>query len=90
MFTTARYSSLYTRKFTKKIAEIFNVRYVARGKKTIYDIVESARKFGNARIVIIKEKNCKPYAIDFIEVKEDLKWQWLNDVIIIKDDEDEK
>ena len=72
MYTTSRYSSVKTRELAKALAKENNEIYVARGKKTIEQLVEFARKKGEERIIVVDD-NEKPATI---EVDELGRWKW--------------
>jgi rRNA maturation protein Rpf1 len=76
MYTTSRYSSKKTRDFAKKLAAGESVAYVARGKKTIDELVILARKNGEERIGIIEEKEDAPHKLVTITVMETGRWEW--------------
>lgn len=77
LFTTSRYASKETVAFAKTKGE-----YLNRGKKTVDDLVNYARKKGEESIVLIEEKDKKPFLMVFIEVSEDGKWKWTKKVQI--------
>ena len=72
MITTSRYASKKTREFARKAGTF----YVSRGKKTIDDIAEYARRKGESEVVIVEEKNGVPEYLSVIEVSETGKWRW--------------
>ncbi|MFH1520557.1 MAG: hypothetical protein ABID61_02850 [Candidatus Micrarchaeota archaeon] len=78
MYTTSRYSSIKTRELAKKLANENNEIYVARGKKTIDQLVQLARKKGEERITVLDENNPTTFAI--IEVDELGNWKWVTEV----------
>lgn len=71
MWTTSRYSSEKARERAEKLAASGNSRYVARGKKTIAQLVELARKSGEERIMVVEEDGIRE-----IEVLPTGKWRW--------------
>ena len=85
MITTGRYASKETRVFAKSLAKTINTYYASRGKKTIDILAKQARKNGETRICIIFEKNKKPCRLNFIEIKENSSWFWLQEEIEINE-----
>ncbi len=65
-----------TRKKARKLATENKERYIARGKKTIKELAEWARKNGEEIITILEEKEKKPERIVKIIVKETGQWAW--------------
>ncbi|MBI5046321.1 hypothetical protein HZC07_01160, partial [Candidatus Micrarchaeota archaeon] len=57
MYNTSSYSFKKTRTIVKKLAEEKQERYIARGKKTVAQLAEFARKIGEEKITIIEEKD---------------------------------
>jgi rRNA maturation protein Rpf1 len=76
MFTTSRYASVETKKLARRLAEEKNGLFLSRGKKTIEELVEFARKRGEELIAIIEEEGGKPAKISRISVSETGKWSW--------------
>ena len=81
MITTGRYASKKTREFAK--AGAF---YVSRGKKTIDDIAEYARRKGESEVIIVEEKDGVPEYLSMIEVPETGKWKWMERKKVKKDE----
>lgn len=77
MFTTSRYCSRETRGFARKLAG-----YVARGKKTVRDLVALARRRGEQSIFIVEEKDEHPYRIIEIKVLETGDWAWAGERLL--------
>ncbi|MBI5228168.1 hypothetical protein HY988_06270 [Candidatus Micrarchaeota archaeon] len=76
MITTSRYATSETRKHAKKLGTENGERYLARGKKTIRQLVEWARKNGEEFITILEEKDKQPAEILKIKVNEVGDWSW--------------
>ena len=76
MWTTSRYCSIGTRALCRKLARSSGSSYVARGKKTIAQLAELARRNGDSRINILEEKAGKPVTIAAIEILETGQWHW--------------
>lgn len=76
MWTTSRYSSDETRRLCRKLADSSRSIYVARGKKTISELVGFARRKGEHSIMIVEEKEGGPAEIKEITVFETGSWQW--------------
>ena len=76
MFTTSRYASEDTRELALVLAEKSDDLFISRGKRTIANLVEIARKRGENRISILEEHKGKPFRISFIEVSELGNWKW--------------
>jgi len=79
MFTTSRYASLQTRKYAKGIAKEKDESYFNRGKHTISELVEKARKMGEEYIHIIEEKDKKPAVISTLIINEIGEWKWISE-----------
>lgn len=73
MFTTSRYSSTKTRELAKKLAIENKEIYVARGKKTIDQLVQLARKKGEEKITVLEDNSPK---IAIITIDELGRWRW--------------
>lgn len=84
LFTTSRYASEETRNIAKKLARRQKEKYVARGKKTIDEVVAAARKNGDERITVVEEKGSKPYRIAVLAVDELGNWSWVEERLIIE------
>ena len=76
MFTTSRYASAKTRKLAARTAADADEPFVARGKHTVVQLVEIARRRGEEHISIIEESRGEPVATALIEVSETGKWRW--------------
>jgi len=70
MITTSRYASSETRAFARGMAKEANLRYVARGKKTVQKLADEARRQGEAEVSIIEERDGKPALIITIRIDE--------------------
>jgi len=75
MYSTSRYASRETRQQAKTLGEFFS-----RGKKTISQLVDIARKKGHHRIGIVREKKGKPCMISVISVTELGEWSWTDEI----------
>ena len=51
-------------------------KYIARGKKTVNQLAEFARKNGEEKISIIEEKEKKPHHLAIIRITELGSWTW--------------
>jgi rRNA maturation protein Rpf1 len=76
MLTTSRYASEETRRAARSLASSSGSRFVARGKKTIAELAELARKGGDATIGIVEERGGKPAFISSMEVLARGGWRW--------------
>lgn len=76
MYTTSRYSSTKTRELAKKLASENNEIYVARGKKTIDQMVQLARKKGEEKITVLEEQDNKSTTSAVIVIDELGRWKW--------------
>ena len=74
--TTSRYASLATRKSARELANAVKADYVARGKKTIQQLVEYAWKKGNDKLLVIEEKKDKAAIASAIAIDHWGKWCW--------------
>jgi len=70
---------LETRKLCKVLAQNSGSAFVARGKKTVAQLVAFARRKGEQRIMVVEEKSGKPCRIAVIEVLETGAWKWGNE-----------
>ena len=77
LITTSRYPSGETRKKARELATENTERYLARGKKTIRQLAEWARRNGEEIITILEERNNMPDKIVKIKVSEMGKWAWV-------------
>jgi len=76
IFTTSRYASDAIRKEAQMMAgKAKNGVLVARGKKTIADLIVFARKMGESRIMILKEG--KNSGCSEIEISASGRWRWI-------------
>ncbi len=82
LITTSRYASEETRNIARKLARQQKEKYAARGKKTIDEIVATARKNGDERITVVEEKGNKPYRIAVLAVDELGNWSWVEERIL--------
>lgn len=76
MFTTSRYASAETRGLAQKLALERGELFLSRGKRTVAEIAEFARKNGEALVSIVEEDNGKPARICRIKVDELGGWAW--------------
>ena len=90
LITTSRYCPKETRELSKAFAIVFSGAYVARGKKTIDELVEFARKKGHSRICVLMSGNfgvipnkSETISMEFISVNELGRWSWIDSVICI-------
>ncbi len=77
MFTTSRYAGPDTRNKAMELAKEAGEPFVARGKRTIAQLVALARKTGEERISILEERGKKAGSTAVIRVSETGKWEWL-------------
>ena len=77
MYTTSRYASERTRRLARRMAAMAGEPYVSRGKHTMAELAETARRKGEGLISVIQEKDGEPSAIAQAEVSETGKWRWL-------------
>ena len=76
MFTTSRYASAKTKEKARRLARENNELFLARGKRTISELVLFARKKGEERISVLEEKDGLPSRVCRIDVSENGKWEW--------------
>ncbi len=76
MITTSRYASVQVRKCAKSLADIMDSTYVARTKKTVYDIASYARRKGHERIIIISDSG----KAEFLSVDELGAWERIGEM----------
>jgi rRNA maturation protein Rpf1 len=74
MFTTSRYASVETKKLARTLAKENDELFLSRGKRTIEELVEFARKRGEAQISVVEDGN--PAKVCRITVSETGKWKW--------------
>jgi rRNA maturation protein Rpf1 len=77
MITTSRYAGPETRRKAMAMAFEAGEPFVARGKRTIAQLVAMARKNGEERISIVEERGGKPAGTAVMKVSETGKWEWL-------------
>jgi rRNA maturation protein Rpf1 len=79
--TTSRNPSKETKEFSKTLCFFLGVygKYENRGKKSIEDIINRAKKLGNSEILIISETNRKPSSILKIKIF-GKKWSWKGEI----------
>ena len=77
MWTTSRYAAAETKNIARQLAEIFNQNYYARGKHTIEQLANDARRKGEERIFIIEEKDKQANELSVIAIDELGQWQRL-------------
>ncbi len=84
LITTCRKPCRNTRVFARNISYLLpGAEYVARGKKSIYELIEAARQKGLRRIAIISDYKGNPGEMEFIRLdKRD--WQWAETVVRVK------
>jgi len=82
MFTTSRYASAETRGIARKMASDSGEPFVARGKRTVEQLVSLARRDGEGSITIIEEKGGKPATIASIAIDEMGRWRWAGEKAI--------
>lgn len=78
MITTSRYASKETKTEAKKLSKINSQKYVARGKKTVEELVDLARRIGEESIQILEEHEKQPKKISIIKVDELGRWKWIS------------
>ncbi|VVC04834.1 Uncharacterised protein [Candidatus Bilamarchaeum dharawalense] len=76
MYTTSRYASTETRELAKKMAKEKEEPYTARGKKTIDQLVDFARRKGEENITVVEEHEKKPTTFALIQIDELGRWKW--------------
>lgn len=84
LITTCRKPCRNTRVFARNISNLLpGSEYVARGKKSIYELIEAARQKGLRRIAIISDYKGNPGEMEFIRLdKRD--WQWAETIVRVK------
>lgn len=85
MFTTSRYASESTRKLAQQMAKKDNEIFISRGKHTIAQLAEIARRKGEEHISIIEEQGKKPAVLVTITIMETGEWKWAGERPIDKD-----
>jgi hypothetical protein len=55
IWTTGRYATAKTRKKAEELAGANNSKYVARGKKTVFELVDYARQNGAQWIMLVEQ-----------------------------------
>lgn len=76
MITTSRYASDKTRKIAKKLSGKLGTFFASRGKKTIEELVEYARKKGETELMVVEENEGTAAYVSTIEISETGKWTW--------------
>ena len=79
--TTSRNPSNNTKEFSKKICFFLGIygKYENRGRKSIEDVVNRAKKLGHSEILIISETNNRPSSISKIKIFGE-KWFWKEEI----------
>lgn len=75
--TTSKTSSKKAKIVAKTVAQFTNSIYENRGKKTIEEIFERARKLGKTRAIIISERE-KEFLASFIKIGRE--WGWMAEI----------
>ena len=76
MYTTSRYASTGTRELARSLAKENGEEYLSRGKKTIEQLAQLARKKGESQIKIVEEKEGNPSIIATLLIDELGHWKW--------------
>jgi rRNA maturation protein Rpf1 len=76
MITTSRYASEDTRRMARKMAAGSGEPFVARGKRTVEQLVSLARRKGEDRITLIEEHEGRPAVTSVIAIDEMGRWRW--------------
>ncbi len=76
MFTTSRYAGEETKKLARRLAKDNDELFLARGKRTIEELVSLARKKGEDKISVVEEEAGRPAKVCRIKVSETGKWRW--------------
>jgi rRNA maturation protein Rpf1 len=71
-----------TRSLARRMAAETSERYVARGKKTIEQLSELARKEGEESITVIEERGGKAALAAVIRVDERGRWSWAEERLL--------
>lgn len=74
--TTSRYASLAVREAAAELARQNKAIYVARGKRTIRELVDFAWKRGHFSVLIVREKKSKVAAVGEIAIDHWGNWSW--------------
>lgn len=76
MYTTSRYASGQARTLAKRMAGEHGEKYVARGKKTVRELAESARRRGDGCVCIVSDGGRGAAGLSCMEVLCDGGWKW--------------
>lgn len=82
MYTTSRYASAATRSAARALAEKAGEPYAARGKKTIAQLADHARRSGEELVRIVEERDGRAASVAEIRVDEKGGWSWLGERIL--------
>ncbi|MEW6036511.1 MAG: hypothetical protein AB1529_07910 [Candidatus Micrarchaeota archaeon] len=82
MITTSRYASPATRLLARTMARKAGERYVARGKKTIAQLADEARRAGDDSISVVEERGGKAAVLARITVDERGRWAWAEERLL--------
>lgn len=82
IFTTSRYASKETRALARKLAAGCGERYVARGKKTVAELAEAARRLGEMCVSVVEELKKRPARIAVMKVDELGRWSWVEEKLL--------
>jgi rRNA maturation protein Rpf1 len=79
--TTSKNPSAETKDFSKKLCFFLGIygKYENRGRKSIEDVIERAKKLGHSEILIVSEKDRKPSTISKIKIY-GKDWYWADEI----------
>ncbi|MFH1285719.1 MAG: hypothetical protein ABIH99_04000 [Candidatus Micrarchaeota archaeon] len=82
--TTSRKPSQLSKRLGKAFALLIPFsNYENRGKKSIDEVVERARKLGKTRVLLVYEYHSNPSALSFISIGRKEEWEWLTPELAI-------
>ena len=76
MFTTSRYAGKETKELARRLARGKKEIFLARGKRSIEELVSLARKKGETLISVVEEEKGRPAKVCTIKVSETGRWNW--------------
>ncbi len=72
--TTSRKPSNSTKILASNISSFLNSKYEPRGKKSIEEVIDRARKLGFRRIMVVSEQKGNPNKLAFIDAGKNSRW----------------
>ncbi len=68
MYTTSRYAKAETRKLAREMARRDDQQYISRGKKSLWDIADLARRIGDEEVLVLRQERGKLASISRMKI----------------------